>query len=312
MIFLNGTEINQNHFTDGALDIKVDINLLRSNTINTIEWLFDSNEELVTVYFLTKHLQSKGVDRIELKMPYIPNARRDRVRDDNNVFTLKYFADMINSLHFTRVEVLDPHSTVSEALIDRVCCVGPEANIISVLEKVGKRAVLFYPDEGAVKRYAGEFDRPYVFGMKSRNPETRKVDKLYIEGNINLIRDEDVLMVDDICGSGSTLLRAAKELKKYGADKLYVYVSHCETTVLQNTELLNIVAGIYTTNSILRASHPKIHIIDETPRNIEDNYIPPHQVGFFGEIASTEEDQDVDIQKLSEELRMVFKDKDDV
>ena len=42
-------------------------------------------------------------------MPYIPNARQDRVKGPEDVFTLKYFANVINALGFRTVTVLDPH-----------------------------------------------------------------------------------------------------------------------------------------------------------------------------------------------------------
>ena len=83
---------------------------------------------------MTKHLQSKGVKEIELNMPYIPNARQDRVKAAEDVFTLKYFAQMINSLGFSKVTVLDPHSYVSEALVDHIEVQTPKANVQKVLQ----------------------------------------------------------------------------------------------------------------------------------------------------------------------------------
>ena len=38
-------------------------------------------------------------------MPYISNARKDRAHREKDVFTLKYFANIINSLNFDNVYV---------------------------------------------------------------------------------------------------------------------------------------------------------------------------------------------------------------
>jgi hypothetical protein len=65
-----------------------------------IEWFFENNEELITIIYLTKHLRANGVLNIYLNLPYIPNARQDRVKGTEDVFTLKYFADIINYLDF--------------------------------------------------------------------------------------------------------------------------------------------------------------------------------------------------------------------
>ncbi len=67
---------------------------------------------MAAILFLTKHLKNLGYN-VSLDMPYIPNARQDRVKGENDVFTLKYFAEFINSLDFDRVFVLDPRSNVS-------------------------------------------------------------------------------------------------------------------------------------------------------------------------------------------------------
>ena len=58
-----------------------------------------------------------GAEKVSLIMPYIPNARQDRVKSKSDVFTLKYFADFINNLHFDRVIVLDPHGKDCNAVI---------------------------------------------------------------------------------------------------------------------------------------------------------------------------------------------------
>ena len=260
MIALNNTIINHKYFSDGALDIKIDYDLLKQGETNIIEWRFDNNEELIIVYYLAKHLRTKGIREVELHMPYIPNARKDRAQQNNHVFSLKYFSEIINSLDFKRVVVLDPHSIVSEALIDRIVAITPEKYIQAALDKLDDIEIMFYPDEGAVKRYASKTDRAYIYGMKTRDEITREIKSLKIEGDVEKIQGNNILMVDDICSSGNTLNIAAKKLKELGAKDIYVYVSHCEDTVL-NSDLLNTIAKLYTTNSILRAEHPKIEVI---------------------------------------------------
>ena len=103
--------------------------------------------------------------------------------------------------------------------------------------------------------------KPYAFGLKRRDWETGKIEGLDVAGNVGDIAGKDILIVDDICSRGGTFYFAAKKLKELGANNVYLYVSHCENTIL-NGEVLNgdLVKRVYTTDSIFTKSHPKIEV----------------------------------------------------
>lgn len=109
MIKVNDIQIQPEYYPDGTLRL----NLAPQGSGANIEWLFENNEETLTLYFLVNHLRAHGTEKIILNMPYIPNARMDRVKNEDEVFTLKYFAQLINNLNFERVIVRDAHSDVS-------------------------------------------------------------------------------------------------------------------------------------------------------------------------------------------------------
>ncbi|MBE5866095.1 MAG: ribose-phosphate pyrophosphokinase [Lachnospiraceae bacterium] len=263
MIKLNGKQVEIKHFPDGTLLMKEDV----PEQTAVVTWLYENNEEFLALVFLTRHLQSKGIQSIELQLPYIPNARQDRVKAPEDIFTLKYFAEMINSLNFTRVTVLDPHSYVSEALIDHINIQTPKAYVEKVVQQITgdaqEKVILFYPDEGAMKRYSAMFDRPYVFGMKKRNWTNGQIQGLEVLGQTELVQGSKVLIVDDICSKGGTFYYSAKALKELGASEVYLYISHCENSILEG-ELIQseLVERVYTTNSIFTQNHEKIEVLD--------------------------------------------------
>ena len=126
--------------------------------------------------------------------------------------------------------------------------------------------VFFFPDEGAMKRYASlsnEFDIPYVFGMKNRDWKSGQILGLNICNPSNLdLKDKTVLIIDDICSKGGTFYHSAKKLQEYEPKEIYLYVSHCEDTILDG-ELIEsgLVKEIFTTPSLLTIKHPYITII---------------------------------------------------
>ena len=263
MIKLNGKEIIINKFPDGTLRVKPDISEIY-NKFAIITWNFENNEEMVTLMFLTKHLRQNGILFIDLIMPYIPNARQDRVKNDNDVFTLKYFAEFINDLVFNTVTVFDPHSSVSEALIDSIIIENPKKYInkaIASIEEIAstsendrKPLMAFYPDEGAMKRYSGLIPMAYAFGIKKRDWENGKILGLDVAGSIDLIPMSDVIIIDDISSRGGTFYHSAKKLKELGANKIYLYISHCEETILDGEIFKSgLIDKVFTTNSIFNA-----------------------------------------------------------
>lgn len=263
MIKINNKLIEINKFPDMTLLIKENPNYKEA----TISWHFENNEEVVALIYLTKHLRSHGVSKIELYMPYIPNARQDRVKVSDDVFTLKHFAWIINSLKFDKVSVLDPHSSVSEALIENLSIISPKLYIDMAIKNIEiynkNNVMMFYPDEGAMKRYSGMIEKNYAFGIKNRDWRTGQIKGLMVSGNTDDIKNSTVLIVDDICSRGGTFYHSALKLKELSVKNIYLYITHCENTIL-NGEVLTcgLIDKVYTTNSIFTKEHEKIEVFN--------------------------------------------------
>lgn len=267
MILLGKKQIELGHFPDGTLRFTIPEEL--ENDPLDITWKYDSDEELFALIALVQKLRSEGVEKVDLWMPYVPNARQDRVKRFVDVFTLKSFAGIINWLGFRTVRILDAHSNVTPALLDRVLEVSPEPLIRIAASKAAKAApdstglIAFYPDEGAMKRYSSMLDLPYCFGMKQREWATGEIKDLKVCGDTELIRGSDVLIVDDICSRGGTFCWSAEKLKELGANHIYLYVTHCENTIFEGRVLTDgLIERVFTTDSILRRRSDKIEVTE--------------------------------------------------
>lgn len=252
-------EIEQGSFPDGALHIN-----LPDTHIYAIKWIYESDAELFTLICIAKHYNYPGM---ELYLPYIPHARMDRVKSETDVFTLKYFCEVINSLNFKTVWVMDAHSNVSLALLDRVKQMNVKNAIYDTIyrttceiaghydhnlrKEAEENLIVFYPDEGSMKRYSDMVNMPYAFGIKKRDWETGKILGLDIM-NAELVQGKNVLIIDDICSRGGTFLHSAKALKAAGANRIFLYVTHAEKTMVEGEMYnnLDLIERIYTTDSI--------------------------------------------------------------
>ena len=253
MIKVGNVEIKQGQFPDGTLLMKFDPNRDEFDTRGNIlvEWYYENDAELFSLICVKRHLDCVySYSDVVLEMPYIPHARMDRVKSDEDVFTLKYFCEVINSLNFKVVHVRDAHSNVSLALLNNVEEM-PITNYVLDAIFEAQADVLFFPDEGAMKRYSGGFDIPYAFGMKKRDWKTGQIQGLDII-NAEVVKDKNVLIVDDICSRGGTFYHSAKALKAAGAKSVSLYVTHCEKTIIlgEMASTDGLVDHVYTTKSI--------------------------------------------------------------
>ena len=262
MFKVNGIPVQIERYPDGTPRLNIESN---DERIAMIEWLYEKDEEMI-LFFIAKHLREQCPSvNITLRMPYIPHARMDRVKDGKEVFTLKYFCEFVNSLRFESVTVRDPHSYVSMALLNNVI----QEPVSAIIKRLAARLldprkdVVFYPDEGSCKRYSDISGIPYAFGIKKRDWSTGKITSLDVCGDIPS-KPFNVLIVDDISSYGGTYLHSAKKLKELGASKIYLYVTHCENSIL-NGELIgsDLLTKIYTTRSIFTGPHPLIEIIGD-------------------------------------------------
>jgi ribose-phosphate pyrophosphokinase len=235
--------IESGSFPDGSLSLRVPIVKPLG-----IQWNYENDAELFTLICLRKHFSEYD---LILRMPYIPHARMDRVKNEDEIFTLKYFAEIINSLNFTKVEVLDAHSNVSLALLNNVVEMDVKEHIQKAIDAINDDAlVLCFPDEGSMKRYSSMFNMPYCFGVKKRDWRTGKIEGIRLI-NKDMVYSNNILIIDDICSRGGTFYHMGNALKVAGAGEIFLYVSHAESTMVTG-DMYNqdVVSKIFTTDSI--------------------------------------------------------------
>lgn len=276
MLILNGCEIEKKYFPDGTFNLtKLPAEAMRvaaEQNGSIIKWQFEEVAEQVLLYNLVCHLRyDLGHQNIILFMPYLPNARMDRVHEETTeVHTLRHFARFINSLHFSMVFILDPHSDVAPALFDNLIVTRPNEIVGGLINEL-QPDYLFFPDEGAAKRYMGAFpNMKYLYGEKVRDWETGKIQSLRLCNPFDISPSQmdgaSALIVDDICSYGGTFLRAGKLLKDAGFAEVTLYVSHCEKSVFAGNLLKenSPIDHIFTTDSLVLPPHDKISVLTLT------------------------------------------------
>lgn len=212
---------------------------------------------------------------IDLRIGYVPYARQDRIPNEGEALSIEGMADFINMMGFRTVEIADPHSDVTSALIKN-CVVLTQEEIIKdnllILDFGGRDGqqkfklnptewVLVCPDAGAIKKidklqkssmFAG-----IVYMDKDRDTATGKITRtfprMFVQDGkhtpIEELKGKKLLVVDDICDGGYTFIQIAAGLKQYEPASLQLFITH--GIFSKGTKCL-IDAGydrIYTTNA---------------------------------------------------------------
>jgi ribose-phosphate pyrophosphokinase len=262
MIQFNGNKIELGTFPDGTLLMKLAV---MGDQIE-IQWYYENDAELFALICAAKHLRRINSNvSLSLFLPYIPHGRMDRVYETSDVFTLKYFAEIINSLAFDKVTVLDPHSNVSAALIDNIHILSPIPYIQQAMKLIqdieGETPLLYYPDSNAAKKYSEALAHPYCYGNKKRNWSDGKIIGLEVMDNSNDIANRCFLMIDDIISYGGSMYYSASALKGLGANNIYAFASHAENSVLDGRLIQSgLINRLFTTNSLYTGQHDLIHV----------------------------------------------------
>lgn len=164
---------------------------------------------------------------VQLLYPYLPYSRQDRYIVEDEPFSLKTFCDMLNAQNFKSVKTFDCHSDVAPALINR-CINIPQFLLFNriVPEDIRSSCLYVSPDAGAYKKVskAQNDDTKIIIGTKIRD-EKGNIVNTEVYKSRPLI-NEDCIVIDDICDGGRTFVELGRSLKKEGARKLYLYITH--------------------------------------------------------------------------------------
>lgn len=304
MISVNELEIKVEHYPDGTPRINLDVDDIPDFTDGStsyihIRWKYENDAELMYLTMIKKHLDANLADvTYLLTMDYIPNGRMDRTKRDCEVFTLKYFCDVINSLNFSRVFILDAHSNVSVALLNNCINKSPKNFIQKAIDEIRNeniekevvtefsdikvsdtyenlvfdesKLVLYFPDYSAAKRYSDMFPQfRYCYGEKKRDWDTGKILGIDIRTNGINLENKIVLVLDDLISYGGSIHYGVQELMNYKPEKVYAYATHCENSVLDKEKgtLIkdlenNTVEKLFTTDSLFTGKHKKIKVME--------------------------------------------------
>jgi ribose-phosphate pyrophosphokinase len=224
------------------------------------------DEEIVSVLALAHTLKRQGARRVVALLPYLGYARQDRA-DLGQSLGVAWVGDLLGAAGVDEVLTIDVHSRQAATCFPMpLHSLSPAALFAEVLWRRGLSDVsVVAPDEGALERCdavvrAAGIRTPLAHLRKRRDADGVKHSSL-----IGAVTSQ-VVIVDDILDTGSTLVSACAALRRVGAQEIFVFVTHGLFTGERWRELPALgVQRIYTTDSIPAARERAGDLLEVLP-----------------------------------------------
>lgn len=257
MLKTNGIIFGSEAFSNGEVSYKpFKVNVDR----NDFELFFQSNKDITDLLFAVNYVKESAPEsKLYLKMLYVPYGRMDR-QIEGYLYSLKLFSQIINSCGFDAIYTLDNHSDGIKNWINNVVEMDLNVYIEKVLD-LYKPDLLFFPDKGAFGKYPkilhccldGRLQAFY--GKKERVlNDSREIKYYEVFDKGYHLQGKRVLIIDDICCTGGTVMQAATVLLQKGVSDIALWVAHLENNVIKYDIVRegSPISRIYTTNSLIR------------------------------------------------------------
>ncbi|MGO4918799.1 phosphoribosyltransferase family protein [Maribacter spongiicola] len=170
--------------------------------------------------------------------------RSDRRFNKGESFDLKVICKFINDMKFDVVSILHPHSPISLALIENSEKISHVDYVEKAYNQIGN-PVLVSPDAGAYKTTHEIAEKLNADLVPSNKVRVDGAPEISIQGDV---KGKECLIVDDLADGGRTFKFLAEALKKQGATKVFLYVTHGQFNYGFD-ELKESIDHIYCTNS---------------------------------------------------------------
>jgi ribose-phosphate pyrophosphokinase len=232
-------DITCKRFNDGEVSIRVNTSV-RGKSVYIIQPCCGSeagsvNDNLMELLLMVSTMRRASASKITAVIPYYGYARQDRKMESRVPISAADVASMIQCMGVDRVVCVDLHCGQIQGFfppqtpVDNLNA-GPVGAVYFAEKGLGKTVVVS-PDAGGVQR-AKEFrqmlervtrvEAGVAMIIKQRSG-AGKIEQMDLIGSV---KDQDVIIVDDMIDTAGTLCKAAKQLKEKGARRVFAFATH--------------------------------------------------------------------------------------
>ncbi len=224
-------------FSDGESFVKIEENIRNRDVFLIQPTCPPVNDHLMELLIMVDAAKRASAGSITAVIPYYGYARQDRKADARTPISAKLVADLITAAGVTRVVSIDLHANQIQGFfnvpVDNLY--GAVVLLRYLKESLWRETydpgrgrsnmVIVTPDVGGAERarfFAKHLDAKMAIVDKSR-PEANVSQVMNVIGKVE---GKDAVLVDDMVDTAGSLCKAAEEIMKRGARRVWAAASH--------------------------------------------------------------------------------------
>ena len=214
-------------FKDGESRIRIEDNVRGADVFVIQPTCKPANQHIMELLLMIEALRRASAKRITAVIPFYGYARQEKKSTGREPISGKLVANLIAVAGANRVLTMDLHTPAIEGFFDIPV---DHLRAVNVLTHRARQMdlddlVIVSPDAGGVLR-ANEFRarmRASLAIIAKHRPQPDVTEMLEMVGEV---RGKHAVIVDDIIGTGGTLVEAAEMLMERGARAVYAFAVH--------------------------------------------------------------------------------------
>jgi ribose-phosphate pyrophosphokinase len=214
-------------FPDGEIDLKL-MEDVRGADVYVIQPTCPPvNEHLMEMLILIDCLRRASAERITAVIPYFGYARQDRKAEGRVPISAKLVANMITTAGAHRALSVDLHAAQLQGFfdipMDHLYAAPVLVDYFRRLEL--KDLTIVSPDVGGIKMaraYAKRLNAGLAIVDKRRSGPT-EIEAMHVIGDV---KNQNLILVDDMISTGTSITEAARACRKEGAKDIYICGTH--------------------------------------------------------------------------------------
>ncbi len=252
-------------FPDGESYVRIDSKL--SGDAIIVQSAFpNQNDSIIELALLADAAKDAGAKRLKAVIPYFPYARQDKKFQDGEALSIRAVANILKSAGIGEIITMDAHFHRKPEKFEFYGISAANISAGKILLDFARKTIpefsVIGPDFGSsdIIEFAGGGETLKkekicpLCGNQSIMCKCSEAEKSYeakFGGNLDF-SGKNVVMLDDMIASGTTMIKAVEKLRQSGAVKVAVVATHglflkdSLKTLQEKTDLLAVTDSIQT------------------------------------------------------------------